>query len=337
MFLSLKRKIGILIIALFCGLVCQIQAEEKSSEKHAPPIKSGDVINFIVVGDTHASPSNWGNVPLIIKKINQLDPQPDFVMFIGDIAGADSNKNAFKEIVAFEKLCQQLYSPYYYTLGNHEGIKVNLKRCSWEEMLKVYNMKERWYSFDIGDFHICVLDGWISLNSKGYLAKGTPKRPIVDPSNTPTAIFKKEQEWFLNDLKTTDKKVIAFIHQAIGFYQEDNQHWIDINNLKFWPEGNFFERTFEDNRYKIVGVFEGHKHKALWKKRNGVIYHQIGASFGRKGGQFAQVFIDPYLSTFYVKAWPQSEYHDKGFRLQQTYGDPGVMKRYMIQRGGKQY
>ena len=148
-------------------------------------VTSHKTINFVIVGDTHSTGNIpaivTGNVPAIVKRINKLDPQPAFVMFIGDIAGADSDPNAYKDMVAFEKLCKNLRAPHYYTLGNHEAIKVSLKRCSWQQIFKVYNLKERWYSFDVGDFHICVLDGFIGMNSKGYGSNAGKAMPVLDP------------------------------------------------------------------------------------------------------------------------------------------------------------
>jgi len=183
----------------------------------------------------------------------------------------------------------------------------------------------------VGDFHICVLDGWITMNSQGYGRNAGKGPQVLDPANVPTPVFKEQQEWLLRDLAATQKRILVFIHQAIGFEQQDLQCWLDVNNWKFWPPGNFFEKTFEAHRDKILGVFEGHKHKALWKVKNGITYHQIAAAHS-SGAPFAQVFVDPLLGTFYVKAHPDLGRQNAESTIQQTYGDVNVMKRFREQR-----
>jgi len=73
-------------------------------------------------------------------------------------------------------------------------------------------------------------------------------------------------------------------------------------------------------------VFEGHKHKALWKRQGGVVYHQMGAAH-TNGGQFAQVFIDPASGDFYVQAHPEPAGPDADSVVQQSYGNRDVMER----------
>ena len=293
-------------------------------------IRAGRVMSFVAIGDPHAS-GEMAHLRSIVQRINKLELQPDFVMVMGDNAGLDNDKDVMKDIVAFEKLCSQLRAPHYYTLGNHEAIKVSNRLLTWEELLAACKMESRWYSFDVGDFHICVLDGWICMNSQGYGKNAGKAHQVLDPANVPTPVFKEQQEWFLRDLASIKKKVVVFIHQAIGFQQQDLQCWIDVNNWKFWAPGNFFEATFGANRDKIVGVFEGHKHKALWKIKSGIIYHQIAAAHSSHA-PFAQVFIDPLLGTFYVKPHPELGNQNADSTIQQTYGDMNVMKRFREQR-----
>jgi len=293
-------------------------------------LRPGRVISFVAIGDPHAS-GEMAHLRSIVTRINKLELQPDFVMVLGDNAGLDTDKEVMKDLVAFERLCSQLRAPHYYTMGNHEGIKVANKLLTWQELLAACNTPGRWYSFDVGDFHICVLDGWITMNSQGYGRNAGKGHQVLDPANVPTPVFKEQQEWLLRDLAATQKRILVFIHQAIGFEQQDLQCWLDVNNWKFWPPGNFFEKTFEAHRDKILGVFEGHKHKALWKVKNGITYHQIAAAHS-SGAPFAQVFVDPLLGTFYVKAHPDLGRQNAESTIQQTYGDVNVMKRFREQR-----
>ena len=268
------------------------------------------VLNFVVIPDAHTLTGNLRFVPQIVDRINALELQPDFVMSLGDNVSGGKEHQVLQDANAYHREIARLKAPHYYVIGNHECIPVEVyKLLTWEQLLSAWEMDSRWYSFDIRGFHIIVLDGWISLSSSHFADD-----------------FERQQEWFLQDLQATTRPTVVFIHQAIGFQQEDCQHWIDTDNRKFWPPGNFFETTIEAHADKIAGVFEGHKHKALWKTRNGIAYHQMGASHAHNG-QFAQVFIDPVTRKSFVQAHPEVGRQDSIQTIQQTYGDRSVLEK----------
>ena len=268
-----------------------------------------NIVNFVVIGDPHTYTGNPVHIPQVVERINALEIQPDFVISIGDnVAGGEDHK-VLEDAKVYHDYMSQLKAPHYYVIGNHECIPVEVyKLLTWEELLGAWEMDSRWHSFDIKGFHCIVLDGWISLRSETF-----------------AEVLKAQQEWFLSDIESTTLPTIVFIHQAIGFQQADCPHWIETDNRKFWPPGNFFERTIQEHADKVVGVFEGHKHKSLWKTCCGVVYHQIGASF-MHNGQFAQVFIDRETRRFFVLAHPERDERDDGWEIQQTYGDRSLME-----------
>jgi len=268
------------------------------------------VLNFVVIPDAHTYTGNLVFLPSIVDRINELEIQPDFVMSLGDNVSGHQDHQVLEDAVAYQDTVSRLKAPHYYVIGNHECIPIEVyKLLTWEELLDAWSMESRWYSFDLHGFHICVLDGWAAL----------PGEAFADD-------FEREQEWLLRDLQSTTKPTVVFIHQAIGFQQEDCQEWIDSDNRKFWPPGSFFEATIEAHADKIVGVFEGHKHKGLWKVQNGVPYHQMGASHAHNG-QFAQVFIDPATRAHFVQAHPEVDQQNYQQDIQQTYGDRGVVEK----------
>ena len=268
------------------------------------------IVSFCVIPDAHTRTGTLRYLPSIIQRINALPIQPDFVMALGDNVSGGKDDQVLADAVKFEECYSGLRAPHYYVIGNHECIPVEVYNLlTWDQLLAAWHMKSRWYSFDVGRFHVCVLDGWVGMRSGRF-----------------KDVFRAQQDWFIRDLAGTGKKTIVFVHQAIGFQQPDLQHWIDTDNRKFWPPGNFFEKTIEANRDKIVGVFEGHKHKAFWKRQNGIAYHQMGASH-MENGQFAQVFIDADSGGFHVLAHPDLGKQNAAASIQQTYGDPKVMAR----------
>ncbi|HJN14656.1 MAG TPA: metallophosphoesterase, partial [Armatimonadota bacterium] len=225
------------------------------------------VLNFVVIPDAHTRTGSLVYLPQIVERINALTIQPDFVMSLGDNVSGGEDHEVQADAERYEAAVGELKAPHYYVIGNHECIPIEVyKLLTWEGLLSAWDMQERWYSFDVHGFHICVLDGWISLAAAAFADD-----------------FGREQEWLTQDLAQTDRPTVVFIHQALGFQQEDCQQWIDSDNRKFWPAGNFFETIFERYADQIVGVFEGHKHKSLYKTQGGVTYHQMGASHAHDG------------------------------------------------------
>ena len=266
-------------------------------------------MNFCVIPDAHTATGTLRFLPQIVERINALEIQPDFVMSLGDSVSGHEQHQVLDDAVRYQQAVSNLKAPHYYVIGNHECIPVEVyKLLTWEELLGAWNMTSRWYSFDVKRFHVCVLDGWISLGQEHFAEE-----------------YKREQEWLFADLAGTDLPTVVFVHQAVGFQQEDCPDWVETDNRKFWPASNFFEKTLEANAGKIVGVFEGHKHKALHKTRNAVTYHQMGASHAHNG-QFAQVFFDAESGSFFVQAHPHlPEAEQSGWSRQVTYGDEGLL------------
>ncbi len=268
-----------------------------------------DIINFVVIGDPHTYTGNVRNLPRTIDRINALAVRPDFVISIGDCIAGHQDHDVLADARVYHEHISRLNAPHYYVIGNHECIPIEVYRLmTWEQLLSTWEMDSRWYSFDLKGFHIVVLDGWIALAGEAY-----------------AEVFAAQRDWLTRDLAATDLPIIVFIHQAIGFQQADCPHWIETDNRKFWPPGNFFERTIQAHAERIVGVFSGHKHKSLWKSCGHVVYHQIGASF-MHDGQFAQVFIDRTTHRFFVLGHPEVRERDDRWEIQQTYGDRSLME-----------
>jgi len=268
-----------------------------------------DIINFVAIGDPHTYTGNPVHLPQVVERINALAIRPDFVISMGDNISGHEDHDVLADARVYRDHISRLTAPHYYIIGNHECIPIEVYGLmTWEQLLGAWGMGSRWYSFDLKGFHVIVLDGWIALGSDTF-----------------AEVLAAEQEWLAHDLEATELPTIVFVHQAIGFQQADCQDWIETDNRKFWPPGNFFERTIQAHADQVVGVFSAHKHKSLWKTCSGVVYHQIGASF-MHDGQFAQVFIDRTTGRFFVLGHPERHERDDGWAIQQTYGDRSLME-----------
>lgn len=280
----------------------------------APAADQADtgVLSFCVIPDAHTYTGSLRYLPAIVEKINALPVQPDFVVSLGDNVSGGEDHDVIGDAVRYHECIAALNAPHYYVIGNHECIPIEYyKLLTWKQLLGAWGMQSRWYSSDIRGLHLCVVDSWSPLPTEAF-----------------AAVWQAQQEWLVADLAATDKPTVVFAHEAIGFQQEDLQDWIDTDNRKFWPAGNFFETTLQAHAGKIVGVFEGHKHKSLYKTQGGVTYHQMGASHACNG-QFAQVFIDMQTRAWFVQGYPDvsPEQQDAKGEMQITYGDRSVMEK----------
>ena len=297
---------GMILLGAYPFALGLMDARSAAAQGEAPQ----RVISFVVIPDAHTFTGNLRYLPAIVDGINALPVQPDFVVSLGDNVSGGKDHDVLQDAIDYERQVSRLSADHHYVIGNHECIPIEVyKLLTWEQLLGAWGMESRWYSFDVAGLHVCVLDGWISLNTAAF-----------------RDVFRRQQQWLLQDLKATDRPTVVFIHQALGFQQQDCRHWIDTDNRKFWPPANFFQNTFEAYADKIVGVFEGHKHKSLHKTLSGVTYHQMGASHAHNG-QYAQVFIDLASREYFVQALPQPGEPDYEQTVQRTYGDPAVARR----------
>jgi len=267
------------------------------------------ITTFCIVADVHAGRGALGYLPTIVERINALPIGPDFVMSLGDDLYHEADNQALANAEAIESCYGRLRVPHYQTLGNHECRAAELGLLDWADLLRAWHMPGRWYSFDLRGLHVCVLDSWLALAAPEHRAD-----------------LDAQIAWLAHDLARPHQCTVIFTHEALGFRQADLPCWVAQDNRGFWPQGNPFERVIEAHAGQIAGVFAGHKHRAHCKQADGVTYHLMGPSH-RHGGQFAQVFIDTECGGFHVQAlpWvrPQSAAHD----VQQSYGDPDLIRQ----------
>lgn len=294
---------GLLALTALCAVPVAATAE------------GGDrIVSFALIPDAHTCTATLRYLPGIVDRINALDPPPDFVVSLGDNVSGGEQDKVLEDARRYHSEIARLRAPHYYVIGNHECIPVEVYRLlTWGELLEAWEMQERWYSFDLAGLHVIVLDSWSPLLTARY-----------------AEVFERQKAWLTADLAATELPTLIFLHEAIGFQREDLQDWIDTDNRKFWPPRNFLETAFEAHADKIIGVFEGHKHKSLWKTLNGVTYHQMGASHAHDG-QFAQVFVDPAIRAVFVQAHPEVAQQDPAATIQLTYGDRSLVERFRTQ------
>jgi 3',5'-cyclic AMP phosphodiesterase CpdA len=223
--------------------------------------------------------------------IHEAEKQkPDFIIQCGDFCHPDNDAKPFLNI------WNSFKGDKFHVLGNHD-----MDLGTKEKIMDFWGLKNRYYSFDRGDFHFIVLDCNYILKDGEYLEyeKGNyfqyaKNRDYVSP---------EQIEWLTNDLEATDKQCIIFSHQSIGEiwggYCVPNRHDVrkvidDANNHPYFQ--------------KVIACFSGHHHvddhsiinNVHYFQMNSTSYYYAGEGFGSEGAKsmykdslFAFVTIDP--------------------------------------------
>lgn len=142
------------------------------------------------------------------------DLHPNFVMASGDLV-IDARDYSPQEILAIYKLINESMQPiindgvpFYPLIGNHDVVGVFNKSVDANEsgygkgmFQRIFNQKTTYYSFDKGGYHFVALDPnsyelWnVTTKSSAY------------------QVDKKQMQWLKEDLNSTDRPVIVFLHE----------------------------------------------------------------------------------------------------------------------------
>jgi len=134
-----------------------------------------------------------------------------------------------------------------HVLGNHCVFTLTKK-----EFLDTVGAKAAHYSLDHGGFHFIVLDACYRGDGQPY---GRKSFNWTD-SNIPPA----ELAWLEADLRATDKKCLAFIHQRL-----------DVGGHYGVKNAPAVRKVLEDSG-KVLAVFQGHYHRNDHKQIGGIHY-----------------------------------------------------------------
>jgi calcineurin-like phosphoesterase family protein len=162
--------------------------------------------------------------------------KPEFVVVLGDLVEDDNEKNDKNNIVYIVKLLKKLECPVHYVAGNHD-----LKNISEDDLVKLFNQKSLYYSFDSGNFNFIVL-----------FSKATEEESIL--------ITDEQKIWLNDDLDKTNKKCILFVHHGLADQDLKGNPWFE-GRPEFCLVANRKEiRSILERSNKVLAVFNGHLH-----------------------------------------------------------------------------
>jgi len=150
------------------------------------PIKIG------LIADLHHDVMHDGPQRLAAFLNTIESEQPDAVMQLGDFAYPNKKNRAVTE--AF----QQAHPRAWHVLGNHDIDDGH----SFEEVVKLWGMKGRYYTETVGGLHVVVLDG--------------NEKPPDHQGGYPHHIGPVQLDWLRSQLEDLDGPIVVFCHQPLA-------------------------------------------------------------------------------------------------------------------------
>ncbi len=197
--------------------------------------------------------------------------QPQFVVELGDVIdAADSVEQEKKYLKTIHQHLAALPGANHYVIGNH-----CVYSLTKPEFLSVVGQKKSYYSFDAGDFHFIILDGCFRSDGQPYGRKNYDW--------TDSNISQDQLEWLSNDLKSSPRPAVAFIHQRLDI---EGPH-----RVKNAPA----VRKILEQSGNVQAVFQGHYHKNDYREIGYIHYCTLRAMVegsGAKNNAFANVQVD---------------------------------------------
>lgn len=198
--------------------------------------------------------------------------KPDVLLQLGDFNfGTPESKECMD-------LWRQFNGARHHVLGNHD-----MDFTTKEEMLDVWEMPNRYYSFDRDGYHFVVLDRNNLKTPDGYVPYANANfyvdsamRSHADP---------EQLEWLTVDLAETTLPTVIFVHQGLGMHADP----YPSGDPRGAIEAVLEQATWEDGVPKVVACFCGHHHIDRYNLKKGIhyvwlnsaSYYWVGDAYGR--------------------------------------------------------
>jgi len=193
--------------------------------------------------------------------VNRLDPQPDFVLYGGDLA----QLGRADELELGQQILKDLKAPVRMMVGEHDWYLDMGKK--WTEMFGADH-----YSFDHKGVHFVTLNSVVEKDfwtAKGY----TPEERmnivagLDDGRQSRFEVGEAQRDWLKQDLAKVDKKTPLVVFSQSPLY-------------KYYEPWNFWTADAEQVQallfpFKSVTVVHGHTHQLLTNKIKNISFHGV--------------------------------------------------------------
>jgi len=220
--------------------------------------------SFAYISDTHLYKKELNDrfvrsILRAVDDVNALNPQPDFVLFGGDLAQLGQKE----ELTLGKEILKSVKAPIKWMVGEHDWF-LDMGEV-WKDLFGPPT-----YSFDHKGVHFVTL---MSVNEQDFWTarKMTPMERMVTVAGLDNGIQSRfevgaaQREWLKNDLAKVDKKtpLIIFSHSPLYKYYRP---W------NFWTEdADEVQALLKD--FERVTVFHGHTHQVLTNRIGNIHFH----------------------------------------------------------------
>jgi 3',5'-cyclic AMP phosphodiesterase CpdA len=237
-----------------------------AAEKGAEPQLS---FRFAYISDTHLFNKGMTHrfVKAVLKAVddvNALDPQPDFVLFGGDLAQLGQRE----ELQLGKQILSGVKAPLRMMVGEHDWFFD--MGDSWQEFFG-----KPTYSFDYKGVHFVTL---LSVVEKDFWTarKMTPMERMQTVAGLDNAVQSRfevgeaQRNWLAQDLSKVPKTtpIVVFSHSPLYKYYRDWNFWTDdaeqVQQLLF--------------PFQRVTVIHGHTHQLLTNRIRNISFHGMLAT-----------------------------------------------------------
>ncbi|QQR63837.1 metallophosphoesterase [Candidatus Roizmanbacteria bacterium] len=230
-------------------------------------------MKFVIVNDIHNGPSDSGFHKGIQRKLTFMaeglvqkfvetmnsDEKPEFVVNLGDFIEDVNNREVdmryFRETV---ELLLPLRMPVYSLIGNHD-----VRTLTDDDMKKILNYDQLYYSFDHGGFHFIALSFTMTGNHK------------IDLDDIKAEVLSDQLKWLHNDLSSTTKPTIVFIHYGLADDDLIGNFWFESKPEYGLLHNRADVRKILEASGKVKAVISGHQHWNRMKVHNGIPYFVV--------------------------------------------------------------
>lgn len=196
-----------------------------------------------------------------VEDVNNLDPQPDFVFYGGDLAQLGQPK----ELELGAQILKNVKAPLRMMVGEHDWY-LDLGQ-KWQELFG-----RPTYSWNHKGVHFVTLNSVVERDfwTKRGLTPMERMMTVAGLDNgmqSPFSVGTQQREWLKNDLDSysNDAPIIVFSHSPL---------------YKLYKKWNFWTDDAEEvqailNRFKRVVVIHGHTHQLLTNRIGNIHFHGL--------------------------------------------------------------
>ncbi len=235
--------------------------------------KSEQNFTFAYISDSHIQHikgsqfvNNWDRGLIrSVAETNLISPQPDFVMFGGDLAQLGTRA----ELDHGAEMLSRLHGKQRYVMGEHDYY-LDLGEY-WSKLFG-----PQYYSFNHKGVHFIVLNSVLTTDEWTYKRWPTAEQRMLEmagldnPNGSPFMVGEKQRAWLADDLAgiSKDTPIVVFSHSPL---QKIYKGW------NFWTDDAEQVQALLQP-FSKVNVIYGHVHQIQYNQIGNISFNSVMAT-----------------------------------------------------------